>query len=45
VKLIIAKSAGFCFGVRRAMEIAMEAAKKHPKDLSPLGPLIHNPKP
>jgi hypothetical protein len=31
VKLIIAKSAGFCFGVKRAMEIAMEAAKKHPE--------------
>jgi 4-hydroxy-3-methylbut-2-enyl diphosphate reductase len=43
VKLIIAKSAGFCFGVKRAMEIAMEAAKKHPKDLYTLGPLIHNP--
>jgi 4-hydroxy-3-methylbut-2-enyl diphosphate reductase len=43
VKLIIAKSAGFCFGVKRAMDIAMEAAKKHPKDLYTLGPLIHNP--
>jgi len=43
VKLIIAKSAGFCFGVKRAMEIAMEAAKKHPRDLYTLGPLIHNP--
>jgi 4-hydroxy-3-methylbut-2-enyl diphosphate reductase len=43
VKLIIAKSAGFCFGVKRAMEIAMEAAKKHPEDLYTLGPLIHNP--
>jgi 4-hydroxy-3-methylbut-2-enyl diphosphate reductase len=43
VSLIIAKSAGFCFGVKRAMDIAMEAAKKHPKDLYTLGPLIHNP--
>ncbi|MBP1700407.1 MAG: ispH [Deltaproteobacteria bacterium] len=43
MKLIIAKSAGFCFGVKRAMEIAMEAAKMHPKDLYTLGPLIHNP--
>jgi 4-hydroxy-3-methylbut-2-enyl diphosphate reductase len=43
VKLIIAKSAGFCFGVKRAMEIATEAAQKHPKDLHTLGPLIHNP--
>jgi len=43
VKLIIAKSAGFCFGVKRAMDIAKGAAKKYPKDLYTLGPLIHNP--
>ncbi len=43
MKLIIAKSAGFCFGVKRAMEIAMEASKKYPEDLYTLGPLIHNP--
>jgi len=43
VRLIIAKSAGFCFGVKRAMDIAKEAAKKYPKDLYTLGPLIHNP--
>jgi len=41
--LIIAKSAGVCFGVKRAMDIAREAAKKYPKDLYTLGPLIHNP--
>ena len=43
MKLIVAKSAGFCFGVKRAMDIAREAAKKYPKDLYTLGPLIHNP--
>jgi 4-hydroxy-3-methylbut-2-enyl diphosphate reductase len=43
VKLIVAKSAGVCFGVKRAMDIAREAAKKYPKDLYTLGPLIHNP--
>jgi len=43
VKLLVAKSAGFCFGVRRAMDMALEAAQKHPKDLYTLGPLIHNP--
>ncbi len=43
MKLVIAKSAGFCFGVKRAMDIAMEAAKKHHQDLYTLGPLIHNP--
>ena len=43
MKLFIAKSAGFCFGVKRAMDIALEAAKKFPKNLYTLGPLIHNP--
>ena len=43
MKLFIAKSAGFCFGVKRAMDLAFEAAKRYPKDLYTLGPLIHNP--
>jgi 4-hydroxy-3-methylbut-2-en-1-yl diphosphate reductase len=43
MKLFIAKSAGFCFGVKRAVDMALEASKKHPKDLFTLGPLIHNP--
>ncbi len=43
MKLIIAKSAGFCFGVKRAMEIALDAAQKYPHPLYTFGPLIHNP--
>ncbi len=43
MKLFIAKSSGFCFGVKRAMEMALDAAKKYPKSLYTLGPLIHNP--
>ena len=43
MKLFVAKSAGFCFGVKRAMDLAFEAAKRYPKDLYSLGPLIHNP--
>ncbi len=43
MELIIAKSAGFCFGVKRAMDLAIEAVKKYPKDIYTLGPLIHNP--
>jgi 4-hydroxy-3-methylbut-2-enyl diphosphate reductase len=41
--LLIAKSAGFCFGVKRAMDMALEAARKEPQNLYTLGPLIHNP--
>ena len=43
MRLYIAKSAGFCFGVKRAMELTLKAAKKNPEQLYTLGPLIHNP--
>ena len=43
MKLLVAKSAGFCFGVKRAMDMALEAVQSHPKALYTLGPLIHNP--
>ena len=37
----IAKNAGFCFGVSRAVELVEEAAKSG-KTVSTLGPIIHN---
>jgi 4-hydroxy-3-methylbut-2-enyl diphosphate reductase len=43
VKLFVAKSAGFCFGVKRAMDMTVKAAQRDPNDLYTLGPLIHNP--
>ena len=43
MQLIVARSAGFCFGVKRAMDLAFEAAKKNRDPLYTLGPLIHNP--
>jgi len=42
IEIIKAKRAGFCFGVRRAVNIAFKAAKKC-KNVYTLGPLIHNP--
>lgn len=43
-KVIVAKSAGFCWGVRRAFDRVMEEAAKKGKDkLYTYGPLIHNP--
>ena len=41
MKLIRAKSAGFCFGVRRAVRLCEEAAAKNGSCLT-LGPIIHN---
>ena len=41
MKITIAKSAGFCFGVKRAIKISLEAAGKE-KPLYMLGDIVHN---
>ncbi len=42
MKIILARSAGFCFGVKRATKMAFEAAgRKGP--IYSLGPVIHSP--
>jgi len=41
-KIIISSNSGFCFGVKRALDIAEDALKKKKKVYS-LGPIIHNP--
>jgi 4-hydroxy-3-methylbut-2-enyl diphosphate reductase len=41
LKVLIAPNAGFCFGVRRAIDMAQRAAAERGKVFS-LGPLIHN---
>ncbi len=43
MKIEIARTAGFCMGVRRAVELAMDAPAKHPAPICTYGPLIHNP--
>jgi len=40
--VVIAKRAGFCFGVKRATQMAFEAAGKGDKTYT-LGPIIHSP--
>ncbi len=40
-EVILAKSAGFCYGVRRAVELAQKTAEENP-DVWMLGDLIHN---
>ena len=42
MKVILAKQAGFCFGVKRATQIAFEAAGKDNITYT-LGPIIHSP--
>ena len=41
MKVLVAKSAGFCFGVNRAVELVEQAAKSG-KRVVTLGPIIHN---
>lgn len=43
MEIIVAKTAGFCFGVKRAIGMAYNAAKDAHKTVHTLGPLIHNP--
>ena len=43
MKIIVAKKAGFCFGVKRAIDIAFNLAKESKKGIFTYGPLIHNP--
>lgn len=38
----IAKNAGFCFGVKRAMKMAWDEVEKNASGIYALGPLIHN---
>jgi 4-hydroxy-3-methylbut-2-enyl diphosphate reductase len=42
VKIILAQRAGFCFGVKRATSMAIEAAD-HYHQICSLGPIIHSP--
>ena len=43
MKIIVAKKAGFCFGVKRAIDITFNLAKESKKGIFTYGPLIHNP--
>ncbi|HTL97973.1 MAG TPA: 4-hydroxy-3-methylbut-2-enyl diphosphate reductase [Holophagaceae bacterium] len=44
MKVIVAKTAGFCWGVKRAMDAVLEASTKQGAGpVQTLGPLIHNP--
>ncbi len=43
MRVRLARTAGFCMGVRRAMELALWAAHHARRPLFTFGPLIHNP--
>ncbi|MEF8823718.1 MAG: 4-hydroxy-3-methylbut-2-enyl diphosphate reductase [Desulfohalobiaceae bacterium] len=43
MRVKVAKRAGFCMGVRLAVDKVLEAPNKHPKPIYTFGPVIHNP--
>ncbi|HOX36976.1 MAG TPA: 4-hydroxy-3-methylbut-2-enyl diphosphate reductase [Candidatus Brocadiia bacterium] len=43
MRIRLARTAGFCMGVRRAMEIVLAAAPAEDREVLTDGPLIHNP--
>ena len=43
VQIRVSESAGFCWGVERALRLARDAAAGAPGPIHTLGPLIHNP--
>jgi (E)-4-hydroxy-3-methyl-but-2-enyl pyrophosphate reductase len=43
VKIVIAKTAGFCMGVRRAVEMVLDTNRRGDQPICTFGPLIHNP--
>jgi len=43
MEIILATSAGFCMGVRRAVDLALEASEGRGLAISTYGPLVHNP--
>lgn len=44
LKVSVAETAGFCFGVARALDIVYDCAKEENKKYCTLGPIIHNSK-
>jgi 4-hydroxy-3-methylbut-2-enyl diphosphate reductase len=43
MKIRVAKHSGFCMGVRRAVEMALDASGEYQDPFHTYGPLIHNP--
>ena len=42
MRVTIAESAGFCFGVKRAVNMVYEAIEKESLPIYTYGPIIHN---
>ncbi len=43
MRIVVAKTAGFCMGVKRAVELGLDTGNKPSESIYTFGPLIHNP--
>jgi len=43
MEVVLAKNAGFCMGVRRAVDTTLGMVQKGEAAIATFGPLIHNP--
>ncbi len=43
MKVVLARTAGFCIGVKRALELVLKAINENHAKIYTYGPLIHNP--
>jgi len=43
LKIVCAEHCGFCYGVKRAVDLALETREEKAEPVFSLGPLIHNP--
>lgn len=43
IEILLANKAGFCYGVKRAIDLALTTAREKEGNIYTLGPLIHNP--
>ncbi|ADU65470.1 hydroxymethylbutenyl pyrophosphate reductase [Desulfurispirillum indicum S5] len=43
MEIVLGKYGGFCFGVKRAIQLAFEKGERHDGSIYTLGPIIHNP--
>ena len=43
MKVILARTSGFCMGVKRALELVLKAIDQNHNRIYTYGPLIHNP--
>ena len=42
MNIIVAKSAGFCFGVNKAVKTVYDLVNENDRQIYTLGPIIHN---